>query len=96
MIMFCCGDAFALLKLGTQTCPTATFTRIRRTPHYFLSLILSIVMSFASAIAGRKPTLLLFVTLEILVIGTAWSQYRHSNFVVGKPKSHIPHAKFYG
>lgn len=57
-------------------------------------------------------TLLLFVTLEILVIGTAWSQYRHSKFVVarapylhtlttyslalGKPKSHIPHAKFYG
>ncbi|KAN0133159.1 hypothetical protein V8E53_008883 [Lactarius tabidus] len=53
-------------------------------------------MSFAPAIAGRKPTLLLFVTLEILVIGTAWSQYRHSNLAIGKPKSHIPHAKFYG
>ena len=56
--------------------------------------------------------LLLFVTLETLVIGTTWSQYRHSKFVVarrsyfhtlttyslalGKPKSHIPPAKFYG
>ncbi|KAN0133175.1 hypothetical protein V8E53_008899 [Lactarius tabidus] len=53
-------------------------------------------MFFALAIAGRKSTLLLFVTLEILVIGTAWSQYRHSNLAIGKPKSHIPHAKFYG
>ncbi|KAF8260733.1 hypothetical protein EI94DRAFT_1811321 [Lactarius quietus] len=53
-------------------------------------------MSFALAIAGRKPALLLFFTLETLIIGTAWSQYRQSNLSLGKPKSHIPHAKFYG
>ncbi|KAH9044571.1 hypothetical protein EDB85DRAFT_2138101 [Lactarius pseudohatsudake] len=53
-------------------------------------------MSFARAIAGRKPALLLFATLETLVIGTAWYQYRHSNLALGKPKSHIPSGRFFG
>ena len=60
----------------------------------------------------RLQALLLFVTLETLIIGTAWYQYRHSKFVVargpylhsltiyslalGKPKSHIPSGRFYG
>ncbi|KAI9460500.1 hypothetical protein BJY52DRAFT_1185873 [Lactarius psammicola] len=53
-------------------------------------------MPFASAIAGRRPALLLFATLETLIIGTAYYQYRHSNLALGKPKSHIPSARFYG
>jgi len=53
-------------------------------------------MAFYPALAGRKPTLILFVILETLLIGTTWSQYRHSNLTLRKPKSRIPHAKFYG
>ncbi|KAI0274977.1 hypothetical protein BC834DRAFT_965432 [Gloeopeniophorella convolvens] len=49
----------------------------------------------ALAVAARRPALLLFATLETLVIGTAWYRYRPSA-LVGKPKSHIPAAKFFG
>ncbi|KAI0308125.1 hypothetical protein B0F90DRAFT_1813442 [Multifurca ochricompacta] len=69
-------------------------------------------MYFSTAIAGRKPTLLIFMTLETLIIGSAWSQYRQPQFVdmylllaygltarsrlIGKRKSHNPLAKFNG
>ncbi|KAA1467949.1 hypothetical protein DENSPDRAFT_877719 [Dentipellis sp. KUC8613] len=53
-------------------------------------------MPLGLTVAARRPALLLFVTLESLLIAGVWSQYRtRSALLKNKPKSHIPPAKVF-
>ncbi|TFY64498.1 hypothetical protein EVG20_g5923 [Dentipellis fragilis] len=53
-------------------------------------------MPFGLTVAARRPALLLFVTLESLLIAGVWSQYRRPSAILkAKPKSHIPPAKVF-